>query len=349
MNTTATNRKVRLLMKALLDETLIPRPEFQRRLVWSNRHKNAFIETVLLGYPFPEIYVAAGSVDPDTGEGTEMLVDGQQRVTTLYQYFQGSPDLRLTDVRKYSELSREEKLAFLDYEVVVRDLGSKSIEEIKEIFKRINSTRYALNAMELHNARYDGEFKRFGEALAEDPFFEQNSVFTSSDIKRMGDVRFALTLVVTMMSSYFNRDEDLEEYLGKFNDEFPERESIEDRLQQAFAWITKCDLGKTSRAFQKADLLPLVIEVDRMLTSSSDPVDPGSKKDALADFYAEVSRAARGEAENKDAIVYYKATIQASNDRSNRITRGRIIKGLLTGGPSTEEAAPRAEPASPSD
>jgi uncharacterized protein with ParB-like and HNH nuclease domain len=65
-------------------ESLCPRPEFQRRLVWNNKDRVAFIETVVLGYPFPEIYVAAGDVNVESGEANEMLVDGQQRITTLH-------------------------------------------------------------------------------------------------------------------------------------------------------------------------------------------------------------------------------------------------------------------------
>lgn len=78
MKTVGTNIKLRVLLTDIRDRKLIPRPEFQRRLVWSDKHKNAFIDTVLQGLPFPEIYVAAGDVDLTTGEGNQMLVDGQQ-------------------------------------------------------------------------------------------------------------------------------------------------------------------------------------------------------------------------------------------------------------------------------
>src|SRR5215207_9455189 len=98
-------------MTAIRDQSLIPRPEFQRRLVWTNRDKIRFLETVLKGYPFPEIYIAANAVDLSTGEGTELLVDGQQRLTTLYQYFSGSEDLKLgRDIQPYEKLSDDEKL-----------------------------------------------------------------------------------------------------------------------------------------------------------------------------------------------------------------------------------------------
>lgn len=77
-----------------------------------------------------------------------MLVDGQQRVSTLIQYFSGSNELKLgNDIPSYSSLPDKVKNSFLQYDVVVRDLGALSESEIKEVFKRINSTGYSLNAM----------------------------------------------------------------------------------------------------------------------------------------------------------------------------------------------------------
>src|ERR1700752_2652996 len=108
MKKTATNRKVRELLTRLREGKLIPRPDFQRRLVWSNKDKSAFLETVLLNFPFPEVYVAVGAVDVETGEGNELLVDGQQRLTTHLQYFTGSPDLVLYGgVNPYLSLTKE--------------------------------------------------------------------------------------------------------------------------------------------------------------------------------------------------------------------------------------------------
>ncbi len=78
MKTGATNKKVREIISLVRDEKLVPRPEFQRRLVWSQKDKNYFLDSILQGYPFPEIYLADGDVDLDTGEGTQLLVDGLQ-------------------------------------------------------------------------------------------------------------------------------------------------------------------------------------------------------------------------------------------------------------------------------
>jgi hypothetical protein len=329
MKTSGTNRKLRILLTGIKNGTLLPRPEFQRRLVWANKHKQEFIRTVLMEYPFPEIYIAAGQVDPNTGEGNELLVDGQQRLTTLFQYFSGSQDLRLGDIAPYSTLGETEKLAFLEYEVVVRDLGNKSIEEIKEVFTRINSTRYSLNAMEIRNARYDGAFKQFGEHLLEHPFFEEHSVFTTADIRRMGDLLFCLTVSAIMMSTYFNRDDDIEEVLSKYNDEFPHAEDIMMRLNHVFSFIAGCRIPSDSRAWKKADALTLIIELDRVLNRDKAPIKVETVGPRINDFYALVDKVATGEVKDKEAEKYYKAALQASNDRSSRIVRGQVLAVVI--------------------
>src|SRR5258707_2782228 len=115
MKSTASNRRLRLLLTAIRNKTLIPNPDFQRRLVWTNKDKRNFLNTVLTGYPFPEIYIAAGEVNPQTGEGVEWLVDGQQRISTLYQYFEGSTKLVLEDIKPYADLDKDAQIRFLAY------------------------------------------------------------------------------------------------------------------------------------------------------------------------------------------------------------------------------------------
>ena len=172
----------------------------------------------------------------------------QQRVTTLNQYFTGAPDLRLpATLKPYSGLSKAEKEQFLQYDVVVRDLGKLSIEDIREVFRRINATRYSLNAMEIHNARHAGQYKEFAEALAQELFFEKHRIFSPADIRRMLDTLFVLQVVTTVLSSYFNRDSEIEDYLQQYNDEFPAATNIESEMKAVFTLIDEMDLPSDSR------------------------------------------------------------------------------------------------------
>jgi uncharacterized protein with ParB-like and HNH nuclease domain len=42
---------------------LLLKPDFQRKFVWTHDHQEDFIDTILEGYPFPEIYVCQGEID----------------------------------------------------------------------------------------------------------------------------------------------------------------------------------------------------------------------------------------------------------------------------------------------
>lgn len=333
METSATNRRLRTILTDIMENKLIPRPEFQRRLVWTNKHKEAFVETVLLGLPFPEIYIAAGEVDVDTGQGKEMLVDGQQRITTLEQYFKGSTDLVLKDVKPYSELDQQEKKAFLEYQVVTRDLGSKSIEEIKDIFTRINSTKYSLNAMETHNARFDGALKHFIEELAVDDFFDNNRVFSAQELRRMGDLAFCLTYVITILGGYFNRDALFGEWLAKYNDEFEEAESLRKNIKQVLTLIDAANFKHDSRIWRKADLLTVLVELYHLIFTQSVELTPDLIHDKLSSFFDNVEKAKSsvddGYMHDEKMYKYYKAALQATNDRSNRVTRGEILRSFI--------------------
>lgn len=331
MDTSASNRRLRVLLTGIGNKTLIPQPDFQRRLVWTNKDKIEFIKTVLEGYPFPEIYIAAGKVDTKTGEGSEVLVDGQQRITTLYQYFKASPDIRLgSSLPAYSDLDEDKQIAFLEYKVVIRDMGNMPIEHIKEVFKRINSTSYGLNAMELHNSRFGGEFKQFAEEISKAEVFERNRVFTSTDIKRMNDVKFCLGLIITIMTTYFNRDKELELYLEKFNEEFPEKDRIYTEISAVFEFIDRLNFDSNSRAFKKADFYTLFVEIHRAIVKSGLSINVSVLRERLDDFYGRVDRAAAGElGDDKQAHEYYNSALQASNDRSSRITRSKAIYELI--------------------
>jgi hypothetical protein len=284
----------------------------------------------LLNYPFPEVYVAAGEVDVETGEGKELLVDGQQRLTTLRQYFTASPDLVLYGgIKPYAELTKEQKESFLQYDVVVRDLGLVDIEILRAVFQRINATRYALNAMEIHNSRFEGEFKAFGEQFAQRPFFENHRVFSATEIRRMQDVRFALTLGATALSTYFNRDDELEDYLRRYNDEFPPRADLERELDLVLEFIDTMSFAPTSRLWKKADLFTLAIELHVVLYKRQKPITATGVTPSLADFYSRVDNVElRGDPDSSPSR-YYKAALQATNDRSSRVARGEILRAVL--------------------
>ena len=55
-------------------------PEFQRFFRWTPRQKSRLIESILLGIPIPQVFVAQRS------DGIWDVVDGLQRLSTIYQF-----------------------------------------------------------------------------------------------------------------------------------------------------------------------------------------------------------------------------------------------------------------------
>lgn len=329
MKTAPTNKKIREIIGMVKEGKLIPRPEFQRRLVWAHKDKDHFLDTILRGYPFPEIYLADGDVDLESGEGTQLLVDGLQRVSTILEYFDASPNLRLLTVLPYKDLEEEEKRAFLQYDVAVRDLGNVHRDEIVEVFKRINATKYSLLDIEVNNAVYAGELKQFAERLAEDPFFSDNAVFNSRDYKRMGDLRYTLTLVATFIRGYFNRDDAFGELLDRYNDEFPMADEIGERLRRCLELVAECGFESRSRLWKKADLFTLLVELDGLFRQQGALPQPLELLDAMTGFYQRVE--STGIEAGEVPGIYYKAALQATNDKVNRLRRAVIIGGVLRG------------------
>ena len=331
MKTTATNRKIREILGALRDETLILRPAFQRRLVWKVKDKRSFIQTILDGFPFPEIFVATGDINLETGKGTDLLVDGQQRVSAISDYFHGtgifgSPN----QLPKYTDLEGDAKEAFLQYDVVVRDLGKLDDPEIRKIFQRINSTGYSLNAMEVRNSRFDGEFKQTAEIVAADEFFSSHDFFSVNDIRRMEDTKFVLAYMITVMSTYFNLEREVEAFLERYNEKFQEAAEIQANSKKVFNFVEHCQFEPSSRIWQnRADMFTLLVESHRAMVSHGQELDHQKLGAKLKEFYALVDQSEIDSEEYSEPVAYRRASIQGTNNRSNRITRGRIIETII--------------------
>ena len=192
----AANEKIGELFSKMNEGSLILSPSFQRNLVWNNSHKENFIETILKKLPFPEVYFCDGETNLETKKPQSIVVDGQQRLGTIREYLSG--ELKVKKISSYEDLSPKDQGDFLKYKVVVRDLGDVDNNSIKDIFKRINSVGYALNAMEIKNALYEGKYISLAQAIAKNKELENMPVFGDAQVSRMRDVEFLLQIMTGM-------------------------------------------------------------------------------------------------------------------------------------------------------
>lgn len=207
---------------------------FQRRLVWGPKQKSRLIETVLIGYPIPEIYIHRQPTDIKTGIEKFSIVDGQQRITTLSQFIAGEWKLKKAHLDKenqesdfvnceWDDLSEARKSQIYDFVINVREIPSSiKTEEIRKIFKRLNETDRSLNPQEIRHAQFTGKFIQFAEKLADEDFWSEWEIFSDRQVRRMVDVEFTTSLlsyfkngIITDSSASVNKLYDT------FNDAYP--------------------------------------------------------------------------------------------------------------------------------
>lgn len=333
--------------------------DYQRKLVWKKQHKFDFIDTILRNYPFPEIYLAPGSLDQEKLILVDEIVDGQQRLTTIQNYINGVDVFSLPKIpiKRFNELEPVEKIGFLNYEVSIRYLKNVSSSQVREIFQRINKTDYALNSIERLNAQWgESEFICFCKQIVEKEFESEavqylipkndreifldffhgdqddESVFSPSDNSRLLATQYIMTLVATIdYGEYFPRNDKVNYYITSFNDAFPQAASIEKRLLKVIEFIKSLEVAKNSRWFNKANLFTLFIELEKFDLNS---VDSHIFSEALNNLdrralLGELGLEDETEKLSSEEQKYLDYAREAVNQKTARDYRGSFIKNLL--------------------
>lgn len=136
---------------------------FQRSRVWDKKKMEQFVESLLLGWPIPSIFLVE---EPDH---RHLVLDGQQRLTTLKYFLEGKyPDGKpfvLDNVAKHLKgatwetLERESKRRFRNtfiQAIVIQPVGDDGPDSVYRLFGRLNSGGVALTAQEIRVAMYLG-------------------------------------------------------------------------------------------------------------------------------------------------------------------------------------------------
>lgn len=315
-----TNPTVAAIYKEINDGMIVLAPEFQRKFVWTQEHQEKFIETILRGLPFPEIYVSSGSVDVENMRTTRNVIDGQQRLTTIKNYIEGRFDRPLQTIKYYKDLTQDEKSQFLVYELVVRDLGKIDDDVVREIFRRINLTKFKLDAVEIHNAIYDGAFIKCAKGILDSIDLSVFGVFKESEFTRMSDLHFILTVMATIESGgYFLQDTPVEGFIERYNETYENENETSRRILGALNFIGKIALPPDSMWFRKANFFTMVVEL--AWNKETIPADLRARMLSL-----EESVMANKLKPESDFGRYYSYMYQNTNGRIARVTRGEMFR-----------------------
>lgn len=309
-------KKISDLIGMINRRDLILQPDFQRKLVWSIKHKETFIDTILKGFPFPEIYIAQSGIDLETFQSQQVVVDGQQRLSTIISYV--NDELPCKNIRRYSALDNQQKAAFLNYDVVVRDLKDASSDTIKEVFRRINLTQYRLNDIEINNAIYDGEFISTAKDILNHLDNESFPIFSDNELNRMGDLNYILMIMATLEEGgYFAGNKMTENYIINYDEVYENSEIMKEKILSLFHIIASYSLDPDSMWYRKSNFFTMFVELSKVNQIPSDIVSK------MHSFETNVLNN-KGNEEN-DFGKYYSAMYTGTNSRGSRIKRADLF------------------------
>ena len=280
------------LVKRLIDgDILIPR--FQRGFVWSLKEASRFIESLLFGLPVPNIFL---SEEPDTQR--LLVVDGQQRLTTLRCFYEGLWPLTKREFaikgtgkkgkyegQTYKSLSDADKRRLdnstLRASIIKQEQPSEDNSSIFHIFERLNTGGVSLTPQEIRAAIYHGNFSDLLNNLNKNA--QWRDIYGSVN-RLMRDQELILRFFAfyhdgqnyeTPMKEFLNkfmaRNRDLSKYSG---------ESLSLLFEQSLTAIYKA-VGKRafrpSRAINIAVLDAVMVGITRRLQVGSAPSISGVK------------------------------------------------------------------------
>lgn len=168
-------------------------PEYQRHFVWDQKRQSALIESIFLGIPVPNLFMATNR------DASWEVIDGLQRLTTIVNFIGLESELTKSKVRfrhlKLKELDKMDSmngLSFQDLPISIRMmfltrplritvLNDRSDFAVRyDLFERLNTGGVTLHEQEIRNCVFIGEFNDFIKELALYPNFRAVVKMTES-------------------------------------------------------------------------------------------------------------------------------------------------------------------------
>lgn len=191
-------------------------PEYQRNSIWTPADKSLFIESILLGLPIPFLFFC------ERDDGTTEIVDGVQRITTLYSFI--NDELRLSKLQKlsllngfsYSDLSdaMQKKFKNRALRIIVLD-GDTSLSFRQDLFSRVNRSGRKISDAEFRRGTFPGSLTDFIEKCSKEPLFVKLCPLSDNKVARYA--RFELVL---RFFAFLNQYKDFKHDVAPFLDRY---------------------------------------------------------------------------------------------------------------------------------
>jgi uncharacterized protein with ParB-like and HNH nuclease domain len=303
--------------------------------VWPANAQSFLIESILLGFPVPKLFLHQ-STDRVSRKTVHHIIDGQQRSVAIRSFADDeirlAKNLELKEAagRTYSELPPELQDRFLSYSLGIDRFVNTSEEQVRDIFRRINSYEVPLNAEEQRHARYQGEFKWFIYHLSRalDTYFDEYGTFSDSQLVRMQDMKLLAEISHALLNGISTTSKTTLDALYRDNNEtFAGKEEFSDKIEQAVIFVDSLsavhDTG-LMKPYSMYALVLAIIHADTAVPTLKEHASGGKglAKPKLCEQRLSVLAAAIDEGEAPRKLqTFVKASEKGTNVKAARGTR----------------------------
>lgn len=322
---------------------------FQRNYVWTKKNQIQLIESILMGYPIPEIYLWNTGTDEHSGDTCYSIVDGQQRTGAIFQFIANTfklADSALNEAnecyartknRFFKDLDTDDKKAIWAYVFSVRIIRNSVLrDDIVTMFLRLNSNNMTLNPQELRNAEFEGEFMKVASYLSEVPFWSDNNLFGIADRRRMRDISFISTLLVFMKQGIQEdiRNDNLNTIYDLYNDNYPSKDDDIEKFKSVLTQIGLVIDGNNERS----KILRRQVHLYSLFTAVYDTMidHPSLSSSQIKNYQDFIDNYDNEELLQKyfpgciSDIYHYKSLAkEGTRDKGNRLGRHNAVKQVL--------------------
>lgn len=231
------------LRDMILRGDLTTNTQYQRSSgLWPSAARSYFIDTILEGFPFPQIYFHE-YLDRGTKKVRTEIVDGQQRVTTIYDFLQGKFSLgknsRHYVGKTFEQLDEEKQDEFLTYTVSVDIIRDADRPQILQMFRRMNAYTLPLTNAEKRHSEFFGSFKDFITRLLDrTSILTEWDILTPRQVVRMADAEFLADLVLnTERGIISTTDKKLADLYREYDQTYPQVDQVGHQFEEIFSSI----------------------------------------------------------------------------------------------------------------
>lgn len=211
-------------------------PDWQRDEVWSPEQKQLLIDSTLNDWKLPKFYFAKTSSKPDEFD----VVDGQQRLSTIWEFFDGTLHLSGESAKKfggetYSDLPDNVTDAFDDFEIQYDVITDATDDDIQDFFQRLQAGKTLTSAEKLNSV--NSNLTRFARKLSDHNFFTKK-VAIKNTRKAYFDIAFKVAALEIEGFDFRLRYEDLKD-LADSQAGFSEKSQAAQRLINTLDYLDR--------------------------------------------------------------------------------------------------------------